>query len=58
MLTVAYQGVDGVRDGTWHAFMQVGSENNLPSWSRSYEIVKAKGSKALLPVMEPRAEAS
>ena len=51
-------GISTSRDGTWHASMQEGPQNNLPSWSRSYEIVKVKGSKALLPVVEPRAEAS
>ena len=38
--------------------MQEGSQNNFPSWSRIYEIVKAEGSKVLLPVVEPRAEIS
>ena len=38
--------------------MQGGPQNNFPSWSRIYEIVKVKGSKVLLPVVEPRAEAT
>ena len=33
-------------------------QNNFPNWSRSYEMVKAKDSKVMLPVVEPRAEAS
>ena len=50
--------VDGV---TWRYVARVrarGPQNNLPRWSRSYEMVKVKDSKVLLPVVEPRAEAS
>ena len=45
------------RDGTWHAYMQERPQNNLPSWSRSDEIMKVKDSKVFLPVVEPRSEA-
>jgi hypothetical protein len=38
--------------------MQEDPQNNLPSWSRSCEIVKMKCTKVLLPVIERRAEAS